>query len=120
MRAAIVAQLVAQGNNVDRNTLFYGMLHALPACVPPASTPLAPLLAPRDRDSELGLTHLKRTPCGLQEHLGSLTRGHGSHAGDTRAFKLYWRWKSRKKPGRPPISRVMAGRPGLRLDFHRQ
>jgi hypothetical protein len=20
----------------------------------------------------------------------------------TRAFKLYWRWKSRKKPGRPP------------------
>ena len=25
----------------------------------------------------------------------------------TRAFKLYWRWKSRKKPGRPPISQEM-------------
>jgi len=25
----------------------------------------------------------------------------------TRAFKLYWRWKSRRKPGRPPISREM-------------
>jgi len=25
----------------------------------------------------------------------------------TRAFKLYWRWKSRRKPGRPPISQEM-------------
>ena len=22
----------------------------------------------------------------------------------TRAFKIYWRWKSRRKPGRPPIT----------------
>ncbi len=25
----------------------------------------------------------------------------------TRAFKLYWRWKSRRKPGRPPITQEM-------------
>jgi len=25
----------------------------------------------------------------------------------TRAFKLYWRWKSRRKPGRPPINQEM-------------
>ena len=25
----------------------------------------------------------------------------------TRAFKLYWRWKSRRKAGRPPISQEM-------------
>ena len=25
----------------------------------------------------------------------------------TRAFKIYWRWKSRRKPGRPPITQEM-------------
>ena len=25
----------------------------------------------------------------------------------TRAFKIYWRWKSRRKPGRPPIAQEM-------------
>ena len=25
----------------------------------------------------------------------------------TRAFNIYWRWKSRKKPGRPPITQEM-------------
>jgi hypothetical protein len=45
----------------------------------------------------------------------------------TRAFKIYWRWKSRKKPGRPPITlemreliRKLALRPAASISLPRQ